>query len=199
MAARKYPSSASDEDMVHVVLSGDVSAYEVLVKRYKKPLLRYATYITKGALYAADVVQESFVKAYINLKSFNPSKKFSSWMYRIVHNEAVNRIRKESRFFSFDDMSWTDMFSLRTESLDDHIEAREIKSILRKSLQELPLTYRAPLVLFYLEDKTYDEISDVLRIPIGTVGTRINRGKKYLKKVVQKKGGGAYAKQKTKQ
>lgn len=171
-----------------------MNAYETLVKRYEKPLLRYATYITKGAMYAADIVQDAFVKAYQNLTSFDVSKKFSSWLYRIVHNEAVNRIRKESRFFSLEDMVWFDSFFLRSDSLDDEIHAREIRSILKKSLQEIPLSYRAPLILFYLEDKSYEEISDVLRIPLGTVGTRINRGKKYLKKVVQKKGGGAYVK-----
>lgn len=190
--SRLARSKMSDSELVAQVQSGQQESYEEIVKRYEKPLLRYARYLTKQSEFSPDIVQNAFIKAYVNLKGFDISKKLSSWLYRIVHNEAVNRIRKESRFFSFEDIEWVEQIFSRSEPVEEALQASEIRKLLKESLQEIPLAYRAPLILFYLEDKSYDEISDVLRIPMGTVGTRINRGKKYLKKVVQKKGGEAY-------
>ena len=97
-----------------------------------------------------------------------------------------------THLFSFEDIEWVENIFSRSAPIEDSLQTDEIRKLLKESLQEIPLSYRAPLILFYLEEKSYDEISDVLRIPMGTVGTRINRGKKYLKKVVQKKGGEAY-------
>lgn len=190
--SRLTRSKMSDSQLVEQVQEGKRDVYEEIVKRYEKPLLRYARYLTKQSEFSPDIVQNAFIKAYINLKSFDVTKKLSSWLYRIVHNEAVNRIRKESRFFSFEDIEWVENIFSRSAPIEDSLQTDEIRKLLKESLQEIPLSYRAPLILFYLEEKSYDEISDVLRIPMGTVGTRINRGKKYLKKVVQKKGGEAY-------
>lgn len=190
---RKQQILLTDEELVEKVRTQDTKLYEEIVKRYETQLLRYATYVVKDPDKAADVVQNAFIKAYVNLQSFDTSKKLSSWLYRIVHNEAVNIIRKESRTFSLDGISFAERLLAHFDEPDVQLQDKEVKKLLKKSLDELPLSYRAPLVLFYLEDKTYDEISEVLRMPVGTVGTRINRGKKQLKEIVQKKGGHIYA------
>ena len=101
-------------------------------------------------------------------------------------------IRKDCRLFSLVGLKWAERFLAREEDLGEDIQDKEVKKLLKESLDELPLTYRAPLALFFLEGKSYEDISDVLRMPVGTVGTRINRGKKQLKKIVQKKGGEIY-------
>lgn len=182
----------TDEELIEKVRSENQELYEEVVKRYENQLLRYAQYVIKDTERAPDVVQNAFIKAFKNLQSFDTSKKFSSWIYRIVHNEAVNIIRKESRSFSLDGMTWGERFLAQDDEPDEDLRDEEVKDLLTESLDELPLSYRAPLALFYLEDKSYEEISDVLKMPVGTVGTRINRGKKKLKEIVQKKGGETY-------
>lgn len=185
-------TTTSDEDLVIQIQNGSITHYEELVKRYESQLLRYAQYLLKDHDKASDVVQISFIKAYKNLNSFDSTKKFSSWLYRIVHNEAINIIRKESRQFSLDSLPFAERFLARFDQPETTLQDKEVRKLLKSSLEELPVTYRAPLVLFFLEDKSYDEISEVLRMPIGTVGTRINRGKKQLKEIVQRKGGEVY-------
>lgn len=193
MPRRTATTMLTDEQLVEKVRSSNPELYEEVVKRYEQQLLRYAQYVVKDPDKAADVVQMAFIKAYVNLQSFDISKKLSSWLYRIVHNEAVNIIRKDSRYFSLDGLSFSERLLSRFDEPDVQMQDAEVKKLLKTSLDELPLSYRAPLVLFYLEDKSYDEISEVLRMPVGTVGTRINRGKKQLKEIVQRKGGDIYA------
>ena len=84
----------SDEELVEIIKSKDKEIFAEIIKRYEKKLLRYANYLLNDSDKASDVVQESFIKAYVNLNSFNNKFKFSSWIYRIVHNEAINHINK---------------------------------------------------------------------------------------------------------
>lgn len=182
----------TDEQLIEKIRTEDQELYEEIVKRYETQLLRYATYLINDSEKAADAVQNAFIKAFVNLQSFDSKKQFSSWIYRIVHNETVNIIRKKSRELPLEEFKWSEKFFARYDKSEKNIQEKEMKKILQESLKELPIKYRSPLVLFYLEDKSYEEISEVLRLPIGTVGTRINRGKKYMKEIVEKKGGKTY-------
>jgi len=175
----------SDEKLVKYVRSHDQEAYSEIIKRYQDKLIRYADYLVDNNEVAADTVQESFIKAFINLRGFNIKKKFSSWIYRIVHNEAINYLIKKKREISLESNEWVDRIS--KENVETEYEEKEIKDMVNKCLLELPVMYRSPLTLFYLEDKSYEEISDVLRLPVGTVGTRINRGKKLLEVIIKEK------------
>lgn len=183
----------TDEQIVLETREKNKEAYVQIVKRYEKKLLRYAFNIVGDNSLAADVVQDAFIKAYENLQGFDVSKKFSSWIYRIVHNEAINLLKKQKRFvfnfdFSFFDRSGgnngRDSSGGSAETPEQEYDRQEIVDKVQASLSELPLKYKEALTLYYLEEKSYDEISDILRIPIGTVGTRINRGKKLLRKIV---------------
>lgn len=173
----------SDEMVVKNVCSSDQELYSVLVARYQEKLLRYVTYLIHDEQKAKDVVQEAFIKAFINLKGFDTSKKFSSWIYRIAHNEAMNVVKKYQK-----EVRLPEDFEIESE---DDMEAdfvqQEMGEEVRAYLSELPVIYAEPLMLRYLEDKTYDEISYILRIPVGTVGTRINRAKKIMKQICKNK------------
>jgi RNA polymerase sigma-70 factor, ECF subfamily len=171
----------SDEELVVLVRTKDQELYVNLVNRYKDKLFRYAVKLIRDEHKALDVVQEAFIKAFINLNGFNANKKFSSWIYRIVHNEAINYVKKHSREISLEDNEWVQNIVKVEDDLGAKVDREEAVQLLKKFLFELPLKYRSPLILFYMHDKPYEEISDVLRMPIGTVGTRINRGKKLLK------------------
>jgi RNA polymerase sigma-70 factor (ECF subfamily) len=170
----------SDEDLVELVRRSNQELYTEIVRRYQNKLLRYADSLVGDHHQAADVVQEAFIKAFVNLRGFNVKKNFSSWIYRIVHNEAINQIRRSKKKVSLDGSSYLRETLKSKADVEKDFSRKEIKSLINDCLDELPLKYRAPLVLFYLEERSYEEISDVLKIPLGTVGTRINRGKKVL-------------------
>lgn len=172
----------SDEEIIKIVRTKNKELYAEIIRRYQEKLLRYASYIIGDNQMATDVVQESFIKAYINLNSFNTKKFFSSWIYRIVHNEAMNMLKKNKKHKSINESYDIDSGI----NLEDKFIKKELISNTHYCLGQMPILYKEPLSLFYLEEKTYEEISDILRIPIGTVGTRINRAKVIMKKLCQK-------------
>lgn len=189
----KNVKTLSDEELVQLVRSSDQELYGEVVRRYQDKLMRYATNLIRDENKAADVIQEAFIKAFINLRGFNTKKKFSSWIYRIVHNEAINYIKKHKKEISLEANEWAEKIIDDKENVERNFDRKEVNKMLFVCLGQLPLRYREPLILYYLEEKTYEEISDVLRIAMGTVGTRINRGKKMMRVIFQKKGGEAYA------
>lgn len=173
----------TDEEIIEKIRSEDRELYVVIIKRYQEKLLRYSKNLIKDESKATDVVQDSFIKAFINLNGFDIKKKFSSWIYRIVHNEAMNILKKSQR-----ETSLPENFDTSSdENIQDNFEQKEIVSEVEKCLEEIPVMYSEPLSLFYIEEKSYEEISDILRIPMGTVATRINRAKKLMKNICQKR------------
>lgn len=172
----------SDEQIIKKVREKDKELYREIILRYQKKLLRYANYLLSDSYQAADIVQESFIKAYINLNSFNLNKKFSSWIYRIVHNQAMDYFKKNKIQYSLE--SHFDLDS--GINLEDNLIKKELEKNTRQCLSQIPLLYKEPLSLYFLEEKNYEEISDILKIPISTVGTRISRAKILMEKICQK-------------
>lgn len=175
-------SKLSDEEIAVIVRSSDKDAYAEIIKRYQEKLMRYADYILGDEHMAADVVQEGFIKAYINLNGFDTKKKFGSWIYRIVHNEAINLLTKQKKQKPIDEQVEFDSGI----NLEDEFIKKELASHAHYCLEQMSIIYKEPLSLYFLEEKSYDEISDILRIPMGTVATRINRAKGIMKTICQK-------------
>ncbi len=172
----------TDEEIVEKVRSNDRDLYAVIIDRYKGKLERYATNIIHDKDGASHIVQDSLVKAYINLNGFNTKKKFSSWIYRIVHNEAMNVIKKYQK-----EVPILDDFDFESdEDITKDYEQKEMSTYVEKCLGSIPLIYSEPLSLYYLDEKSYEEISDILRIPMGTVAIRMSRAKKLMKHICQK-------------
>jgi RNA polymerase sigma-70 factor, ECF subfamily len=176
-------NNLSDEKLVLKIRTKNKELFSFIIKRYQDKLLRYATYLSQDENKAADIVQEAFIKAYINLNSFNIKKKFSSWIYRITHNEAMNSLRGSHKQFSLNE----DFDIDSGINLEDEIIQKELKEHISWCFTKIPIIYREPLSLYFLEEKTYEEISDILKLPVNTVGTRINRAKILMKKICQKK------------
>lgn len=170
----------SDEALAVHVRQTDAQAYREIVARYQTKLLRYANYLVGDHHLALDAVQSAFIKAYVGLNSFDPHKKFSSWLYRITHNEAINLIKKEQATIPWEE--WLKTEPSASLSLESQLETKLLVSELKKHLHSLPLKYRQVLLLYYIEEKSYEEISDTLRLPVNTVGTHLRRGKKLLAK-----------------
>ena len=166
---------STDEDLVQDILSGKKELFYYLVLRYEKKLRRYILTVTNRKSEVDDIVQTVFLKAYANLPTFNKHLKFSSWIYRIAHNESINLIGSSwiQKVVSMPD--WFD-FGVN-DTIEERLDDIQMKDRLRVCIERLQIKYREPLVLFYYEEKTYEEISDILRIPIRNVGVRIHRGK----------------------
>ncbi|USN53274.1 MAG: RNA polymerase sigma factor [Candidatus Nomurabacteria bacterium] len=180
------PAELSDEELVVQVRERDQELYRFVVERYEERLRRYALTLVKDPDRAEDVLQSAFIKAFVNLQGFQVKKKFSSWIYRIVHNEAMNELKKHKREVSIDETPEVHVVPDTKESAQEKFERKEIRRMLERCLDKLDIKYREPLILFYFQDLVYEEIRDVLHIPIGTVGTRINRGKKLLKTLYER-------------
>jgi RNA polymerase sigma-70 factor (ECF subfamily) len=179
----------SDEEIVEQIVAGDTEMFAEVIARYQKPLIVYTRRITFSQQAAEDVTQNTFIKSYQNLRGFDTSKKFSSWIYRIAHNEAVNYVRKHKREITTSEETWFDSKASERESVESAVDRKLSNELLASVLKELPLKYREPIVLHTLEGKSYEEVSDILRIPTATVGTRIRRGKSKLKAIIKAKGG----------
>lgn len=177
----------TDEELASGVQQGNLHLFGLLVERYEEKMMRYAKRFLFGHHDAEDMVQEIFIKAYTNIKSFDATRRFSPWLYRIAHNEFINNLRKKQRepvpFFDPDTLL---PHPIAPERADQQINDREIKEMLTWGLDKLAPKYREPLVLYYFEDLSYQEISDVLQIPVSTVGVRINRGKLALRNLFTK-------------
>lgn len=170
----------TDEELVEIIRHKDQEMYAEIVLRYQDKLIRYASALIKNNDEASDVVQETFIKAFRNLNSFDHNKKFSSWIYRITHNEAVNYLKKQHYHLSISDHPWVEFLVKPSEDYADVFDRKLLENKFNKYLDNLPLVYREPIMLFYKEEKSYEEIAEILHIPTATVGTRIYRGRKIL-------------------
>ena len=177
----------SDEELVDLVRESDTEAYVEVVVRYQQKLYRYLKYLTGETGAAEDLVQDVFIKAYRNLFGFDTRRSFSSWIYRIAHNEGVNYLKKSRRHrvTSLDALGTSP--AAKEPSSYDELHRRQLQQMLHECLDELEARYRGPLALYYFEDKTYRDISEILRVPTGTVGTLISRGKKRLRIICEER------------
>jgi RNA polymerase sigma-70 factor (ECF subfamily) len=175
----------SDEEVVKFVRNQDTEAYSEIVDRYQEKLIRYVFQLLQNEDKAQDVVQDTLIKAYVNLRSFNSKKKFSSWIYRIAHNESINFIKKYKKEVLIKRGGWLENIEDSNKNIEEEFEKKELRDAIKKSIKKLPINYRSVVTLYFFEDKSYEEISDILRIPLGTVGTWLGRGKKMLAKLLR--------------
>ncbi|MCI0479289.1 RNA polymerase sigma factor [Candidatus Uhrbacteria bacterium] len=183
----------SDAELVRLALE-DREHFVHLTRRYEGKLLRYVLAITGYRKEdAEDVLQEVFIKTYVNLNGYDPRLRFSSWIYRIAHNEAVSDIRRRAarptRAMEDADIDrWSDGSDLSKE-LDIRLDRARIEETLRA----IDVKYREVLVLRFLEGHSYADIADILRKPVNTVGNLIARGKKLFRDAYLERYPDAYA------
>lgn len=190
MAPAEYQNK-TDEELAQIILD-DANALVVLIRRYESRLLSYIRRISGSSHEdAEDILQEAFMDAYKNIARFDPSLKFSSWIYRIVHNRTISAYRKKKKEmddFSMDDED--DGFKRMLSADDDTARLADMKltaEAVNIIMSELPERDRTVLILAYMEEKTYDEISDILKAPPGTVATWIRRAKQKFVKCAEAK------------
>jgi RNA polymerase sigma-70 factor (ECF subfamily) len=174
-----------DEELVGLVLVNP-DYYACLVNRYTSALRRYVVRLGCTPIDADDVLQDVFINAYLHLNDFDRKLKFSSWIYRIAHNQAVSSFRKiNSRpTIELDDIEpWQELLMNSCPGIN--IDQAILKEKTKHVLDRLDDKYREVLVLKYFEEKDYAEISDILKKPMGTIATLINRAKKQFIKLAE--------------
>jgi RNA polymerase sigma-70 factor (ECF subfamily) len=159
------------------------------VRRHQKPLLNYLYRLTGARDGAMDLAQEVFIKVYVSLSSFDPRFRFTTWLYRIASNCAIDQMRKKQlRTYAIEPVpgegeriSAEDGMCGRDPTPDEVLRLREIERRLDEAIAALPVAYRQLILLRHKQHCRYDEIARITRLPIGTVKNRIFRAREMLK------------------
>ena len=170
----------SDEKLILRFQEGDINAYNELVKRYKDRLFNFVLRYFNNAEQAEDVVQDTLIKLYTHASYYKNIAKFSTWIFTIAKNNALTELRKNKRKQT--DSLWTEDgkvidINSKEESLESKVQNEIAIDQLNKFLDEIPENFRMAVVLRDFQELSYEEISKILEIPIGTIKSRINRGR----------------------
>ena len=180
----------TDQQLVALTLKNQ-DYYLCLMKRYEGRLLNYILKISNiNKEDAEDILQEVFLKAYQNLNDFDLNFKFSNWIYSIAHNTTISTFRKKN--IRPQSVSWDNEELINILESTYNVEKDTIRQLAYEQILDiinrLPLKYKEVLILKFIENKDYKEISDILHKPMGTIATLINRAKKSLKQELLKEG-----------
>lgn len=164
--------------------------YTQIVQKYEKPILSYIMRIS-GVSYqeAEDIGQEIFLKAYTNLNDYDQRRKFSTWLFSIAHNETISHWRKNKKRLKDLDIEDDVLQNILPDEFDmvKNIDDKVLKQEIKEAIKKLDIKYREVLQLKYYDDLSYEEISDIIKKPVNTVGTLLNRAKKKLEKLLANK------------
>ena len=180
----------SDEALMESVKNGDMTAFDLLVKRYQKPVVNYLYRLTGNFALAEDIAQESFLMLYRKAKLFHSTRCFKPWFYKIVTNLFRQELRKKKFLFSHRVIGSDNMIEFHktvktnSQSPSQKIEEKETQSQIRQLINSLPKKQRIAVTLHIFEEFTYQEIADVLDCSIGTVKSRIYYGLQSIKEKV---------------
>jgi len=186
--------SLTDEELILAFQGGDRDAFNHIVERYKDKLTNFLYRFTYDIDSAQDLAQDTLLKVYINKDSYKEIAKFSTWVYTIASNLAKTELRKIKRrkTYTISDLSTDDReFVLHrsdAESFEDEEDTLASGKILQKCLNVLDDEFKNIIILRDIQELSYDEISKILKIPLGTVKSRINRGRFKLKDLLKKEG-----------
>ncbi len=172
-------SQYSDEQLVPLAAE-DETFFGELVRRYETRLRRYIKRIASfPEEEVEEILQDVFLSVWKNIRGFDTNIKFSSWVYRITHNQTISLFRKfKSRGREKEDELTADLFIPTTENFVSDIDAKINAELIQKTLHEMPSKYREIIVLRFFEDLSYEEMADVLKCSVGTVSTLVARAKK---------------------
>lgn len=182
----------TDEQLIKKFQNGDRQSYNELVYRYKDKILNFIFRFTYDRVAAEDLAQDTFLKLYQKKDSYREISKFSTWLYTIASNLAKTELRKIKRrkTYSISNLSNSEMEDIIFTDFtndEDKIDKSE-NHLLNISIQELEPDFRIIIILREIQELSYDNISRILELPIGTVKSRINRGKLKLREILINKG-----------
>ena len=173
-----------EKDLIRRAGQGDSDAFRQLVETYQAPVYRLAPRMCGGdAVLAEDAAQEAFLAAWRGLPRFRGDSRFSTWLYRLTTNAAIDCLRREKRHRDTDDLDGVDLPD-GGDTPQETAERSETRNAVRAALYRLTDEHREVLLLRYMQELDYGEIARALRISEGTVKSRINRAKARLKELL---------------
>lgn len=171
------------------VKKGDQDAFADIVDIYKDKIYQLCYRMLGNVHEAEDIAQEAFIRAYVNIDSFDINRKFSTWLYRIATNLTIDRIRKKKPDYYLDaEVAGTEGLTMYSQIAadgvlpEDAVVSLELSNMIQQKILKLPDKYRTVIVLKYIDELSLIEIGEILNIPVGTVKTRIHRGREALRK-----------------
>ncbi len=177
-----------DERLVDETLAGDRDAFGALVLRHQRGLANYIFRLVGSRDAATDISQEVFLKVFVSLESFDPRYRFTTWLYRIASNNAIDHLRRRqprtmslSPPASSDETAAAPAIVASDPSPDDILRGRELEVRLSEAIDALPTSYRQLILLRHRQNCRYDEIARITRLPLGTVKNRIFRARELLR------------------
>ena len=177
----------SDEDLIKRFQDGDEQAYVELVNRYRDRLMNFVYRFTSDSEQSEDIVQETLIKLYTHKHYYKKIAKFSTWIYTIAANYAKTELRKKKNRkitnlsqMSADEKDY-DLPSVQPDT-DQLIESEYLEKRIQSAINTLPLHFKTVIVLRDIQELSYDEISNIVEVPLGTVKSRINRARLQLQK-----------------
>lgn len=180
----------SEKSLINLVKNGDKKAYEVLVLQYQDRLVYSVYKFLKDYELAQDIAQEAFVKAFKNIEKFRGDSSFYTWIYRIAINTAKNFLSSKARSSEVYDDEIMELklsqSAVTTENPENILEAEELRTKMMEAIQSLPDDIRTTLSLREFDGLSYEEIAKVQNCPIGTVRSRIHKGREILDKTFSK-------------
>ena len=188
-------SEMGEKELLKKCRQGDRDAFNILVQTYQRQVINLAYGMLSDTEDATDAAQEVFIKIYRNIDRFEGKSSLSTWIYRITSNVCKDFLRKRTRTIqsvsiyesSEDDDDRPMEIKDSSPTPQEHMEITETQREVRKALDELPEEYKSVIVMYDLEGLSYDEISNVLQCPVGTIKSRLNRARKALKKNLSEK------------
>ena len=189
-------ATATDQVVIEQAARGYERAFRELIRRYQRPVFSLIYRMVRDRELAEDLAQETFVKVLNALDRYRPEYKFSSWIFKIANNTAIDHLRrKELDTLSLEGgpdattpdrvIATTLQIGDRSETPLEELEARELGSAIERAIGKLRPEYRACIVLREVEGRPYDEIAEILELPLGTVKTYIHRARAELKVMLQ--------------
>jgi RNA polymerase sigma-70 factor (ECF subfamily) len=186
-------TGVSDRDLVATAVSGVEGSFEELVRRYQRPISAYVYRMVGNYESALDLTQEIFIKVYNSLRRYRSEFKFSTWIYKIAHNAAIDHLRRTAtREQSLVMGPENDQFDLPVESTrlspEQESERKERRGEIESVVRALPGNYRELIILRHSQDLSYEEIVEVTGLPLGTVKNRLFRAREMMRELFVEKG-----------
>lgn len=189
--ASAKPELPSDEFLITQILSGETELYGTLISRYERPIVNYIYRMIGDYDQALDLAQEVFFKAYRSLERFDPSFRFSTWLYRIASNRSIDHLRRQAPILlSLDEPPENDpgrregAIQLRSAARgpEDLLASRQLGERISGAIDELPGAYRELVLLRHLQGLSYEDIARIKQLPLGTVKNRLFRAREILRR-----------------
>jgi RNA polymerase sigma-70 factor (ECF subfamily) len=183
----------SDAELVSTAIGGGEASFEELVRRYQRPIVSYVYRMLNDYDNSLDVTQEVFIKVYNSLDRYSCDYKFSTWLYRIAHNAAIDHLRRNSmNSQSIETDNGDGTYQLQIESPnptpEQDRERSEWRAEIESVVKELPAAYRDLILLRHSRDLSYDEIAKIADLPLGTVKNRLFRAREMMRGMLIEKG-----------